>query len=171
MKKTILAIAVTAAVAFAPAYAEENAAVAAARDANVAIGTCISAMSSGIAQSNISADAKTMMLNDVPNKCRQGVVMANVRQGPGTGEMVWDGVKTFAQLYAGYKGQALVWGAVSSMMSRQADSTDAAVTQGFNTANNGLSVTGNLAGQAISKLPTPVWPSAHAAPESVGNAE
>jgi hypothetical protein len=162
-------IAIALAFAATAAVAEENPAVAAARDANAAIGVCISAMSSGISQSNIGPDAKTLMLNDVPNKCRQGVVTAQVRQGPGTGEMVWDGVKFAVGLWAQYKGQALVWGTVSSMLSRQADSTDAAVTQGFQAANNGLTVTGTLAGQAVGKLPSPVWPSA--SHESVGSAD
>jgi hypothetical protein len=161
MKKSLIALAVFAVASFA-VHAEENPAVAIARDANTAIGTCITAMSSGIAGSNLGTDAKTLMLNEVPAKCKQSIVMAQVRQGPGTGEMVWDGFKFAVGLWAQYKGQALIWNGLQAMMSRQADSTDNAVDQGFNTANTSVEALSGVTGQVLDKLP---------APPAVGSAE
>lgn len=167
MKKFITALAAIAAFSFA--QAEENPAVAAAKSANDTIATCVTSVTSAVGTSTLSEGSKVLMIAQAPANCRAAVIQAQVRQGPSTGEMVWDGAKFALGLWAGYKQQALMFGAITGIVDRMSASQDATVTQGFATANNSLEVTGNLAGQAINKLPAPVWPAAPTAAESVGN--
>lgn len=169
MKKSMLAMTLGMSLAIV-AHAEENPAVAAAQSANDTIAACVTSTTAAIGASNLSEGSKVLMIAQAPANCRAAVVIPSVRQAPTTGEMVWDGTKFVIGLWAGYKQQALMFSAITGIVDRMSSSQDAAVTQGFNTANNGMEVTGNLAGQAIGKLPTPVWPSAGAAAtESVGN--
>jgi hypothetical protein len=166
VKKSLISLAFVAlsALVWAPAMAEENATVAAVKSANDAIGTCISAMSTGIAQSTMSSDAKVLMLRDVPTSCRNGVVVANVPQEESGLAKFYRFAGGAVALYAQYKGQALIWGGLQAMMGRQADSTDNAVNQGFNTANTSIGMVGGLASQAQGMLaapePAPVEPAA-----------
>jgi hypothetical protein len=153
MKKTLIALAALAALSFS-AVAEEHPQVAAARDANTAIGACITAMSTGISQSNMASDAKTLMLNDVPAKCRQSVVMPNIQPEVSNASRGWALAQFAIGAFAQYKGQALIWGGLQAMLGRSADSTDNAVNQGFNTANTGISTLGDVTSQTLDKLPS-----------------
>lgn len=166
MKKALVSLALVAlsALAWAPVMAEENPAVAAAKTANDTIGSCITSMSTAVAQSNMSSDAKVLMLRDVPATCRGGVVMANVQPTESGASMFYRFAGGALQLYAQYKGQALVWGGLQAMLGRQADTTDKAIDQGFNTANASIGTIGGLAGQAQGMLAAPApEPAAQAA--------
>ena len=161
--KTAFRFLLALAAAFAlclPASAQESTdpAVAAAQSANTALTQCISAVTQGAATAE--AGVKTMLLIQAPDMCRKSVVVAQIRQAPSTGEMIWDGAKVFMQLVAAYKGQSLMWNGITTLVGRQADSTDNAVNQGFNTANTSVGEMGSLAGQAFDKIPSP---------EAVGN--
>lgn len=138
-----------------PAQAQDatDPTVQAAKNANDSLTTCITAVTNGAATADPAI--KTVLLLQAPDMCRKVVVVPNIRQAPTTGEMVWDGFKFAAQLWAGYKGQALMWGGIQALVNRQADSTDNAVNQGFNTANTSIGTVGNLAGQAQSLIPAP----------------
>ena len=158
MKKSLIQTLSTVGAALAlcgPVAAQESSdpTVQAAVAANTAIGQCITA----VTQSAASADnsVKALLITQAPSMCRNSVVMPAIRQAPTTGEMVWDGVKFVAQLWAGYKGHALMWSGLTTMVGRQADSTDNAVNQGFSTANNSIGVIGGLAGQAQGLIQAP----------------
>ena len=158
MKTAIIALA--AAAACLPAMAQESAdpAVQAAASANNAITACITAVTQSVATAD--AGVKALLITQAPSMCRNSVVVPNIRQAPTGSEMIWDGVKFLSQLWFGYKGQALVWNGITTMVGRQAQSTDNAVNQGFNTANNSIGTIGGLAGQAQSLIPAPEAPAA-----------
>lgn len=151
MKKSLIALAAIAAFSFA--HAEENPAVAAAKSANDTIKECVTATVTAIGQSTMSEGTKALMIKDAPAGCRAAVVIPAVRQAPGTGEMMWDGFKFVAGLVAQYKGQALIWNAVTGITDRALNSTDNAVNQGFNTANQGMGAISGIAGQTLDKIP------------------
>lgn len=153
MKKTIIALAVLAVCASAKAQESNDPTVAAAQSANAAISECIDAVTRSASTADNSV--KALLITQAPGMCRNSVVMPSIRQAPTSGEMIWDGLKFGLQLWAGYKGQALVWNGITTMMSRQAQSTDNAVNQGFGTANTSIGTIGNLAGQAQSLIPAP----------------
>lgn len=169
MKRYLIAVVLLVASAFAWAQ-ETDPAVAAAKSANDSFVSCITAVTTAAAAVK-NETVQAMMIDKAPDNCSKNVRVAQVKTEPSGGYLIWDGVKFIAGLVAQYKGQALIYGAITGVVDRMASSTDAAVTQGFNTANNGMEVSGNLAGQSIAKLPAPVWPAAPAAPaaESVGN--
>lgn len=154
LSRILLAFAATLALCL-PALAQdsEDPAVAAAKSANTAIAACVGAITQGAASADNSV--KALLITQAPSMCRQSVVMPNIRQAPTAGEMLWDGTKFALQLWAGYKGQALMWSGITSLVNRQADSTDNAVNQGFNTANASIGTIGGLAGQAQSLIPAP----------------
>lgn len=135
MKKIIFAL--LTAFAFAPAWADQDPNVAAAQSANNTIAQCMTAVTSGAA--GMAPEAKALLVTQAPRMCREAVVMPVIKQGPTTGQMIWDATKFGLQLWAGYKNQALVWGAVTGVVDRLADSTDAAVQQGFGVANTAIS--------------------------------
>lgn len=154
LSRILLAFVATLAMCL-PALAQDSQdpAVAAAQSANTAIAACVGAITQGAASADNSV--KALLITQAPSMCRQSVVMPNIRQAPSAGEMIWDGTKFALQLWAGYKGQALVWSGLQAMLGRQADSTDNAINQGFSTANTSINTVGGLAGQAQSMIPAP----------------
>jgi len=104
--------------------------------ANVAMASCVQSLTT---QANaMDANSKGMFLMMVPQMCRNSVVTMPVKDKASVGEMLWDFGKTLVQVHYGYKGQALIWDAVSGLVSRTMDSNDNAVNHGFNTANTAI---------------------------------
>lgn len=119
--------------------------------ANSTLASCLTAVTQGAA--GLSADAKVLLVAQAPRMCREAVVAPQIKQGPTTAHYVWDGFKFALGIWAGYKDKQMMWGALTGIVDRMADSSDNAVNQGFGVANTAIeqppyivapSVTGEL---------------------------
>lgn len=168
MKRIIIILAAGLALTTYARAEEEHPAVQAAGNANMAFVACVQAMTQA-ATTMPSEAARAMMIEGAPDKCARNVRAPNVQSEPSNASRGWAFAQFLVGAVAQYKGQALIWNGLASMMSRSADSTDNAVNQGFATANNGLDQMGNLTSQSIAKIPShaPAAP----APEPVAPTE
>jgi len=138
IKIALVIILATLAAAFTmPAWAQDkNPNVSLVESSNVAIVACIADMTKHA--SSMSPETRSFMMATIPKTCRESVVVAQVKERPTGGEMAWDVAKFGLGLWAQYKGQALVWGAVTGIVDRMGQSTDTAVQGGFGIASQGI---------------------------------
>lgn len=133
-----LAAAALAALMF-PAHAQEaqqdtqqDPAVAAAAAVNTALVQCVTAMTTGAAS---AAEAvRPLLIAQAPATCRQMVVMPVVQAKPdNVGRLAQFGLG-LAQIWAGYKGQSLMWGGVAALAGRGFDAAENLGSQGIEAA-------------------------------------
>lgn len=139
----------------ASAEESQHPAVQAAGNANVAFVACVQAMTQA-ATTMQSETARAMMIEGAPEKCARNVRAPAVQAGPTTSDRVIDFGKFLVGAVAQYKGQALIWGAVTSLVNRGYDATENTASQGLQTAEN----LGTLGMDYASKPPLVI----HAAP-------
>lgn len=142
MKRIITILAAGLALLFAPtAGAEEvHPAVQAADNANVAFVSCVEKMTA--AASSISTEStRVMMIEGAPDKCARYIARPAVQSEPSASSRAWAFGQFLVGAIAQYKGQALIWGAVTSLVNRGYDATENTASQGLTTAEN-LGMTG-----------------------------
>lgn len=146
--KKLFATCVLAAVGIAHAQDVTNPNVQALTSSNLAFAKCVEDMSKQ--GGTMTPEARAMFIMSVPRMCREGVFFTQVKEGPTGAQMAWDVAKFGMGLIAQYKGQALIWGAVTGIVDRMGQSTDTAVQGGYNLGSQGI--------EAASKPPVFVGP-------------
>jgi hypothetical protein len=101
---------------------------------NETIQTCMTSMAKGM--DGMDAGTKGFMTASIPKMCREAAVVVPEAKEESTASVAGRVALGLAQVWAGYKGQALVWGAVSSMVNRGYQSTENVATQGLQTAES-----------------------------------
>lgn len=165
MKKSLVAL---AAVFLSTAALAQDAAVKSQTQVlNETIQTCMTSMAKGM--DGMDAGTKGFMTASIPKMCREAAVVVPEAKEESTGSVVGRVALGLAQIWAGYKGQALVWGAVSSMVNRGYESTENVATQGLQTAQS-LGVEGmSQASKPPLVIHAPAPVAAPADPAAVGN--
>ena len=137
-------------------HAEEtHPAVQAADNANVAFVQCVEKLTTA-AQGIASESARVMMIENAPDKCSRNIRNPAIQTEPSAASRGWAFAQFLVGAVAQYKGQSLIWGAVTSLVNRGYDATENTASQGLTTAEN----LGTLGMDYASKPPLVV----HAAP-------
>jgi hypothetical protein len=101
---------------------------------NETIQTCMTSMAKGM--DGMDAGTKGFMTASIPKMCREAAVVVPEAKQESTASTVGRVALGLAQVWAGYKGQAMVWGAVSGMVNRGYQATENVATQGLQTAES-----------------------------------
>lgn len=118
MKKLLFAVMLTLGIAL-PAMAQQSNT----QILNQTIQTCLTAMGEGL--KTASPEMRGMMMATMADTCRKTAVVAPEKQeGPGLGHYLWDGFKFVAGLHYGYKGQQLVFNALTGVAERGLSATE-----------------------------------------------
>lgn len=122
MKKLLFAVMLTLGIAL-PAMAEQAVPQSNTQILNQTIQTCMTSMAAGL--KDMSPELRGLVVGTMADTCRKTAVVAPEKpEGPGLGHYLWDGFKFVAGLHYGYKGQQLVFNALTGVAERGLSATE-----------------------------------------------